>query len=84
MFELLAYRYLLLQHFALVTMSKRMNSKTTVSADSQEASDEEVANLAVEQETLFDDPAINEGTLFDDSGHEVAEADAGLGEVLTV
>ena len=65
-------------------MSKRMNSKTTVSADSPPASAEEVANLAVEQETLFDDPAINEGTLFDDSGHEVAEADAGLGEVLTV
>ena len=84
MFELLAYRYLLLQHFALVTMSRRMNSKTTVSADSQEASAEEVANLAVEQETLRDDPAINEGTLLDDSDHEVAETDGGLGEVLTV
>ena len=83
MFELLAYRYLLLQHFALVTMP-RMNSKTTVSADSQEASAEEVANLAVEQETLRYDPAINEGTLFDDSDHEVAETDGGLGEVLTV
>ena len=61
-----------------------MNSKTNVSADNPPASAEEVANLAVEQETLLDDPAINEGTLFDDSGHEVAETDGGLGEVLTV
>lgn len=73
MFELSAYRYLLFQLLALVTMSRRMRSKTTRSAESPGASAEEDATLA-----------IGEGTLMDGSGPGVAETLGGLGEVLTV
>ena len=73
MFELSAYTYLLFQLLALVTMSRRMRSKTTASAESPLASAEEDATLA-----------IGEGTLMDGSGPGVAETLGGLGEVLTV